>query len=139
MRKKHLLSYFKIFQLKILWVFIFLLTITQGCQEYIHDSFDTFRGVIVAKNGDPIPNLRLRFYSESALVSTFTTGNQGEFKIVLPSKNLDNFYRMTFPESFLVEINQFDQVFVNNSLRLDSSLRDQDGVIDLGKVILVQQ
>lgn len=126
-------------RIKNLLIFIFFLFAAQGCQEFIHDSFDTFKGNIVNKAGDPVPNLRLNFYSGSSLVYSFTTGNQGEFKIVLPSKNLDNIYRITVREPFLFEINQFDQVYMDNSLGLDSSLRDPKGVIDLGNVILVEQ
>lgn len=128
----------KVLSFNKLLILILILFVAQGCQEFIHDSFDTFQGKIVNKTGNPISNLRLNFYSGSSLVYSFTTGNQGEFRFVLPSRNLNVSYRMTVLEPFLFEINQFDQVYMDNSLRLDSSLRDPKGVIDLGNVILVQ-
>lgn len=129
----------KISQTKNLLIFIFFMFLAQGCQEFIHDSFDTFQGNMVTKTGEPISNLRLKFYSESSLVYSFTTGDQGEFKVVLPSKNLDDFYRLEVPGSFRFEINQFNLVYTDKSLRLDPSISDANGVIDLGNVILVQQ
>lgn len=111
----------------------------QGCQEFIHDSFDTFQGKMVTKTGDPIANLRLNLYSGSSLVYSFTTGNQGEFRVVLPSKNLNTSYNITVQEPFFFEINQFDQDYIDDSLWLDPSLRDPKGVIDLGTVILVER
>lgn len=129
----------KVLQLKKLLIFIFLLFLSQGCQEFIHDSFDTFQGVIVNKSGDPIPNLRLRFYFESSLIYSFITGNQGEFKVVLPSKNFDNFYNLEVPEPFLFELNQFDMIYRDKSFSLNPSARDANGVIDLGEVILVER
>lgn len=126
-------------QIKNLLIFIFFLFVAQGCQEYIHDSFDTFQGKTLTKTGDPLANLRLNLYSGSSLVYSFTTGNQGEFRVVLPSKNLDTSYRMTVREPFFFEINQFDQIFTDNSLMLDPSLRTAKGVIDLGELILVEK
>ena len=121
-----------------LMIFIFLSIVAQGCQEFIHNSFDTFQGVIINKAGDPIPNLRLKLFSESSLVYSLDTDTQGVFKFVLPSKNFDDFFRLEAPESFLFEINQLDLVYTDRTLRLDPSLRDANGVIDLGKVILIQ-
>ena len=129
----------EIFHSKRVLIFIFLLFVAQGCQEFIHDSFDTFQGKTLTKTGDPIANLRLNLYSGSSLVYSFTTGSQGEFRVVLPSKNLDTSYRMSVREPFFFEINQFDQIFTDNSLMLDPSLRTANGVIDLGNVILVQR
>jgi hypothetical protein len=126
-------------RIKNLLIFIFFLFVAQGCQEYIHDSFDTFQGKTLTKTGDPLANLRLNLYSGSSLVYSFTTGNQGEFRVVLPSKNLDTSYRMTVREPFFFEINQFDQIFTDNSLMLDPSLRTANGVIDLGELILVEK
>lgn len=128
-----------IFHSKRVLIFIFLLFVAQGCQEFIHDSFDTFQGKTLTKTGDPIANLRLNLYSGSSLVYSFTTGSQGEFRVVLPSKNLDTSYRMAVREPFFFEINQFDQIFTDNSLMLDPSLRTANGVIDLGNLILVQK
>lgn len=126
-------------RIKNLLIFIFFLFVAQGCQEYIHDSFDTFQGKTLTKTGDPLANLRLNLYSGSSLVYSFTTGKQGEFRVVLPSKNLDTSYRMTVREPFFFEINQFDQIFTDNSLMLDPSLRTAKGVIDLGELILVEK
>ncbi|MBA4301502.1 hypothetical protein SAMN03080617_03388 [Algoriphagus alkaliphilus] len=125
-------------RIKNLLIFISFLFVAQGCQEYIHDSFDTFQGRIVNESGDTITNLRLNFYSGSSLVYSVTTGNQGEFKVVLPSKNLNYSYRLTAPSPFLFEINQNDFTYTDRDLRLDPSSRDANGVIDLGTVILVQ-
>jgi hypothetical protein len=125
-------------RIKNLLIFIFFLFLAQGCQEFIHDSFDTFQGKTLTKTGDPIANLRLNLYSGSSLVYSFTTGSQGEFRVVLPSKNINTSYRMTVKEPFFFEINRFDQIFMDNSLMLDPSLRTANGVIDLGTVILVQ-
>lgn len=132
------MTYAKIFQIKNILIFIFFLFVAQGCQEFIHDSFDTFQGKTLTKTGDPIANLRLNLYSGSSLVYSFTTGNQGEFRVVLPSKNLDYSYRLTAPSPFLFEINQNDFTYTDRDLRLDPSSRDANGVIDLGTVILVQ-
>lgn len=129
----------KVRQFKKLLIFNFLLVFFLGCQEFIHDSFDTFQGVIVNKAGDPIPNLRLRFYFESSQVYSFLTGSQGEFRVVLPSKNFDSFYNLEVPQPFLFELNQFDMVFLDRSLTLDPSARDVNGVIDLGNITLVEQ
>lgn len=125
-------------RIKNLLIFIFFLFVAQGCQEYIHDSFDTFQGVIVNEDGDPVSKLRLNFYSSSSLIYSVTTTNDGRFKVVLPSKNLDNFYSLTAPSPFLFEINQNEFTYTDRELRLDPSSRDENGVIDLGIVILVQ-
>ncbi|MDO8967194.1 hypothetical protein [Algoriphagus sp.] len=126
-------------RIKNLLIFIFFLFVAQGCQEFIHDSFDTFQGKTLTKTGDPIANLRLNLYSGSSLVYSFTTGSQGEFRVVLPSKNINTSYSMTVREPFFFEINRFDQIFTDNSLMLDPSLRTAKGVIDLGELILVEK
>ncbi|MDP2040968.1 MAG: hypothetical protein Q8S14_05285 [Algoriphagus sp.] len=126
-------------RIKNLLIFIFFLFVAQGCQEFIHDSFDTFQGKTLTKTGDPIANLRLNLYSGSSLVYSFTTGSQGEFRVVLPSKNINTSYSMTVREPFFFEINRFDQIFTDNSLMLDPSLRTANGVIDLGELILVEK
>ncbi|MFN3997214.1 hypothetical protein [Algoriphagus sp.] len=128
----------KTLQFKKSLTYIFIFFLFQGCQEFIHDSFDTFQGKMVTKTGDPIANLRLNLYSGSSLVYSFTTGNQGEFRVVLPSKNLNTSYNLTVREPFFFEINRFDQIFTDNSLMLDPSLRTANGVIDLGNVIIVE-
>lgn len=130
-------------------IFIFLLFMAQGCQEFIHDSFDTFRGVVVDQSGDPIPNLRMRLFSESStlnilnipnssLIYTLNTDSQGRFKVVVPSRNINNFYLLKAPESFRFEVNQSDMVITDEFLQFDSSLRDAEGVIDLGNLILIE-
>ncbi len=139
----------KIFHPKRVFIFIFLLFAAQGCQEFIHDSFDTFQGVIVDQSGDPIPNLRLRLFSESSslnifnipnssLIYTLSTDNQGAFKVVVPSRNIDNFYLLEVPETFRYDISQSDLVISEEYLQVDSSLKDANGVIDLGEVTLIQ-
>lgn len=137
-------------QLKKPLIFVFLLFMAQGCQEFIHDSFDTFQGVVVDQSGDPIPNLRMRLFSESStlnilnipnssLIYTLTTDNQGAFKVVVPSRNINNFYLLNAPESFRFEVNQSDRIITEEFLQFDSSLRDAKGVIELGNVILVKR
>ncbi|WP_332910944.1 hypothetical protein [Algoriphagus boritolerans] len=89
------------------------------------------------KEGDPVSNLRLNFYSNSSLIYSITTDNLGAFKVVVPSKNLDDSYRLTAPSPFLFEVNQNEFIYTDRDLMLDPSLRDANGVIDLGTVILV--
>lgn len=122
----------------------------QACQEYIHDSFDTFQGVVVDQSGDPIPNLRMRLSSissisnilnipNSSLIYTLNTDNQGAFKVVVPSKNINNSYLLKAPESFRFEVNQFDLIINEEYLQFDSSVKDAKGVIDLGIITLIEQ
>lgn len=131
-------------------ILTFIAFALKGCQEFIHDSFDTFQGEIVDREGVPISNLELSLYSDnsfffnfpfqgSAPIYTLKTNSQGEFKMVLPSKFMDDSYFLAASSSsYIFELEQFDTLVTQPYLILQGSLRDTNGVIDLGSLTVVK-
>lgn len=120
----------------------------QACQEFIHDSFDTFQGVIVDESGNPVPNIRLSIYSYSGNYfgssvlgnssgNRATTNDKGEFKLVVPSRNREDNYYLIPPADRAFEVEQFGSLMKVRELTIPTMLMDRDRVIDLGKISLV--
>lgn len=142
MNRKH----FQLFHFLMLTFIAFAL---KGCQEFIHDSFDTFQGEIVDREGVPISNLELSLYSDNSFffnfpfkgsppIYTLNTNSRGEFKMVLPSKFIDDTYFLApSSSSYIFELEQFDTIVTEPYLILQGSLRDTNGVIDLGSLTVV--
>jgi hypothetical protein len=128
--------------------FLLLLFLLPACQEYIHDSFDTFSGQIVDQDGNHLPNFKLkvlRIPSEFAnevsdsqnLVYRLETDNQGKVRFILPSRN-EGWY-LESESDFIFEYELFDTILRNDYLQLLGSNRDENGMVDFGTVKAIPQ
>jgi hypothetical protein len=120
----------------------------QACQEFIHDSFDTFQGVIVDESGNPVSDLRLTLYpSSSAFYSTprqgsgasnrVITNSSGEFKVVFPSRNLNALYYLVPPTDLAFEVDQFGTLTKVRELLIEPTPTNRNRVTDLGRITVV--
>lgn len=137
----------RIFLMKLV-IFVPLLILFGACQEYTHDSFDTFSGQIVDQNGDPLPNFKLNVFrnpSEFGLVDegvenliyTLETDAQGKVRFVLPSRNQG--WYLESASNFLLEYEIFENMVMLSYLALLGSDRDENGRIDFGIVKAIPQ
>ena len=133
---------------------VFLIACTayflQGCQEFIHDSFDTFQGVVVDESGNPQANIRLNLYSNggnnfgnpsqgSLSGNRAQTNAQGEFKLVLPSRYREDNYYLVPPSNLAFKVGQIGSETKVKELLIQTILMDQNRVIDLGKITVVAE
>jgi hypothetical protein len=120
-----------------------LLAFAMGCEEFIDDSFDTFTGVIVDEEGQPIPGLELIFTQDfnfsdfqnpksNSSIYIDQTNDLGEFRFVAPSRQRDNFYYLEIQSPYLLEIDFFGEPQIQNYLLINSSEKDENGVVALG-------
>ncbi|WP_111669796.1 hypothetical protein [Algoriphagus litoralis] len=119
----------------------------KACQVFIHDSFDTFQGVIVDETGNPVPNLRLRLYPSSGTYfsgprqgsgNVVVTNATGEFKSVFPSRNMDAIYYLIPPSDLVFEVDQFGALTKVTELSIEPLPKDRNRVIDLGRITVVR-
>jgi hypothetical protein len=122
----------------------------QGCQVFIHDSFDTFQGVVVDESGNPIANIKLTLYSNSGnyfgnssqgslLGNRALTNAQGEFKLVLPSRYREDNYYLVPPSNLAFKVGEIGAETKVKELLIQTILNDQNRVIDLGKITVVAE
>jgi len=123
-----------------------------ACQEFIHNSFDTFTGRVVDVEGNPVAGLELivtqdlDFGSQEPVAKTVIykvkTTNRGEFRLVVPSRtdisfNTEYFLLLTAPVQF--ELEDAGMSVLYRYFSFSTSGRDADGVIDLGTLKIVRQ
>jgi hypothetical protein len=135
------------------FLLLVLLLSLGACQEFIHNSFDTFTGRIVDKEGKTVPGLELTFSKgidfldgqvpvAKSIVYRIKTDEKGEFSFVLPSRmdsSFENeyFLLLTAPARFQTEFNGV--LLTENFLLATDAPRDADGVRDLGILKIVRE
>lgn len=135
------------------FLLLVLLLSLGACQEFIHNSFDTFTGRIVDKEGKAVPGLELTFSKgidfldgqvpvAKSIVYRIKTDEKGEFSFVLPSRmdsSFENeyFLLLTAPARFQTEFNGV--LLRENFLLATDAPRDADGVRDLGILKIVRE
>jgi hypothetical protein len=131
---------------------VFLLTLS-ACQEFIHNSFDTFTGKIVDVAGNPVADLELTLTQDldfgvaqppvaQSIIYKVKTTNRGEFRLVVPSRtdisfNTEYFLLLTAPVQFELEDSGMSVLYRYYSF--STAGRDSDGVIDLGTLKIVRE
>lgn len=136
----------KLFQVGVLSLF-FLFT---ACQEFVHDSFDTFSGRVVDEAGLPLSGVELVFTQEldftdfqnpvsNSSIYTMRTDMSGRFKFVVPTKNFDNLYYLQIKPPYRFEIDFGGEKDFRNFTEAISSGRDVFGVVSLGDLIAVEK
>jgi hypothetical protein len=124
-----------------------------ACQEFIHNSFDTFTGRIVDKEGKAVPGLELTLSQNidflngqvpvaKSIVYRIKTDERGEFSFILPSRTDSSFENeyylmLTAPARFQTEFNGIQ--LTENFLLATDAPRDADGVRDLGILKIVRE
>jgi hypothetical protein len=131
---------------------ILLLTLS-GCQEFIHNSFDTFTGKIVDVDGKPVADLELILTQDldfgvaqppvaKSIIYRVKTTNRGEFRLVVPARtdisfNTEYFLLLSAPAQFELEESGMSVLYRYYSF--STADRAADGVIDLGTIKIVRE
>ena len=137
----------------ITFLLLVLLLSLGACQEFIHNSFDTFTGQVVDKEGKGVPGLELTLSQNidsldgqvpvaKWIVYRIKTDERGEFSFVLPSRTDSSFEKeyyllLTAPARFQTEFNGV--LLTENFLLATDAPRDADGVRDLGVLKIVRE
>jgi len=132
---------------------ISLLLSLGACQEFIHNSFDTFTGKIIDVEGNPVADLELTLTQDldfgvaqppvaKSIIYTIKTTNRGEFRLVVPSRtdisfNTEYFLLLTAPVQFELEDSGMSVLYRYYSFT--TAGRAADGVIDLGTLKIVRE
>ena len=135
------------------FLLLVLLLSLGACQEFIHNSFDTFTGRIVDKEGKAVPGLELTLSQNidflngqvpvaKSIVYRIKTDERGEFSFILPSRTDSSFENeyylmLTAPARFQTEFNGV--LLTENFLLATDAPRDADGVRDLGVLKIVRE
>jgi hypothetical protein len=135
------------------FLLLVLLLSLGACQEFIHNSFDTFTGRIVDKEGKAVPGLELTLSQNidflngqvqvaKSIVYRIKTDERGEFSFILPSRTDSSFENeyylmLTAPARFQTEFNGIQ--LTENFLLATDAPRDADGVRDLGILKIVRE
>jgi hypothetical protein len=139
--------------LKSFFVLAILLFSLGACQEFIHNSFDTFTGRIVDKEGKGVPGLELTVSQDidflngqvpaaKSIVYRIKTDERGEFSFILPTRHPDavdkfSYLSLSVPYRFQTEFNGV--LLTENFLLASDAPRDADGVRDLGVLKIVRE
>jgi hypothetical protein len=121
-----------------------------GCQEFIHDSFDTFSGRVVDEAGQPLSGVELGFTQDldftdfqnplsNSSIYTMRTDLSGRFRFVVPSKNIDNVYYLQIKPPYRFEVDFGGEKDFRNFTQASPSDRDAFGVVSLGDLIAVEK
>ena len=137
----------------ITFLLLVLLLSLGACQEFIHNSFDTFTGRVVDKEGKAVPGLELTLSQNidflngqvpvaKSIVYRIKTDEKGEFSFVLPSRMDSSFEKeyyllLTAPARFQTEFNGV--LLTENFLLATDAPRDADGIRDLGVLKIVRE
>ena len=137
----------------ITFLLLVLLLSLGACQEFIHNSFDTFTGQVVDKEGKAVPGLELTLSQDldfldgqvpaaKSIVYRIKTDERGEFSFVLPARmdsSFENEYYLllTVPARFQTEFNGV--LVTENFLLASDAPRDVDGVRDLGVLKIIRE
>ena len=131
---------------------ILILAFSSSCQEFIHNSFDTFTGRIVDVEGNPVAGLELIVTQDldfgpqepvaKTVIYKVKTTNRGEFRLVVPSRtdisfNTEYFLLLTAPVQF--ELEDAGMSVLYRYFSFSTSGKDADGVIDLGTLKIVRE
>ena len=135
------------------FLLISLLLSLGACQEFIHNSFDTFTGKIIDVEGNPVADLELTLTQDldfgvaqppvaKSIIYTIKTTNRGEFRLVVPSRtdisfNTEYFLLLTAPVQFELEDSGMSVLYRYYSFT--TAGRAADGVIDLGTLKIVRE
>lgn len=135
------------------FLLLVLLLSLGACQEFIHNSFDTFTGRIVDKEGNPVAGLELIVTQDldfgvaqapvaKSIIYKVTTTNRGEFRLVVPSRtdisfNTEYFLLLTAPVQFEMEDAGMSVLYRYYSF--STAGRDAEGMIDLGTLKIVRE
>ena len=138
--------------LKSFFVLAILLFSLGACQEFIHNSFDTFTGRLVDVEGNPVAGLELIVTQEldfgpqepvaKTVIYKVKTDGRGEFRFVLPSRNEYSinsycFLLLTAPSKFQLEV--FGELVTINYISVTDAEKGTDGVRDLGTLKIVRE
>jgi hypothetical protein len=135
-------------------ILLLVLLLSLGaCQEFIHNSFDTFTGRIVDKEGKAVSGLELTLSQgidfldgqvpvAKSIVYRIKTDERGEFSFILPTRHPDavdkfSYLSLTVPYRFQTEFNGV--LVTENFLLASDAPRDADGVRDLGVLKIVRE
>jgi hypothetical protein len=137
----------------ITFLLLVLLLSLGACQEFIHNSFDTFTGKIVDVAGKPVADLELILTQDldfgvaqppvaKSIIYTIKTTNRGEFRLVVPSRtdisfNTEYFLLLSAPAQFELEDTGMSVLYRYYSF--STADRAADGVIDLGTLKIVSE
>ena len=132
---------------------IFLLLSLVSCQEFIHNSFDTFTGKIVDVDGKPVADLELILTQDldfgvaqppvaKSIIYSIKTTNRGEFRLVVPARtdisfNTEYFLLLSSPVQFELEESGMSVLYRYYSF--STADRAADGTINLGTLKIVRQ
>ena len=135
------------------FLLLVLLLSLGACQEFNHNSLDTFTGRIVDKEGKAVPGLELTLSQgidfldgqvpvAKSIVYRIKTDERGEFSFILPSRTDSSFENeyylmLTAPARFQTEFNGIQ--LTENFLLATDAPRDADGVRDLGVLKIVRE
>lgn len=136
----------KLFHLSIL-LLILLLT---GCQEFIHDSFNTYSGRVVDEAGRPLSGVELVFTQDldftdfqnpvsNSSIYMMKTDLSGRFKFVVPSKYFDNFYYLQIKPPYWFVVDFAGEKELRNFNEASPSDRDAFGVVSLGDLKVAEK
>lgn len=131
---------------------VLLLTLS-ACQEFIHNSFDTFRGQVVDVEGKAVPGLEFIVTQDldfgvvlapvaKSVIYTVKTDDKGEFSFVLPARqdtsfDKEYFLLLTAPVQF--ELEDAGMSVLYRYYLFSTAGRDSDGVIDLGTLKIIRE
>ncbi|MCM0042003.1 MAG: hypothetical protein NBV61_04470 [Algoriphagus sp.] len=135
------------------FLLLVLLLSLGACQEFIHNSFDTFTGRIVDKEGNPVVGLELIVTQDldfgvaqapvaKSIIYKVKTTIRGEFRVVVPSRtdisfNTKYFLLLTAPVQFEMEDDGMSVLYRYYSF--STAGRDTEGMIDLGTLKIVRE
>ena len=130
----------------------FLLLSLSACQEFIHNSFDTFTGKIVDAEGKPVANLEFSVTQEldfamagpvpKSVIYKVQTDEKGAFSFVLPSRSDDafnNYYFLWLSAPLLFQTEGFGEPVRERFLSVPGVARATGGVRDLGTLKIVRE
>ncbi|MFM7629884.1 MAG: hypothetical protein ACKO44_10240 [Algoriphagus sp.] len=131
---------------------VLVLLISLGaCQEFVHNSFDTFTGRVVDQEGKRFPGLELTVSQDidflngqvpaaKSIIYGIKTDERGEFSFILPTRHPDavdkySYLSLTVPYRFQTE---FNGVFVTENFLLASDA-PEPAVWEQGEDLLLGQ
>ncbi len=132
-----------------LGIFSMTLLLT-GCQEFIHNSFDTFYGRVVDELGQPLAGVELTITQDldftdfqnpvsNSFIYEIKTDLSGRFKFVVPSKYFDNFYYLQIKPPYWFEVDFGGGKEFRNFTEASPSDRDALGVVSLGDLKVAEK
>jgi hypothetical protein len=137
----------------ITFLLLVLLLSLGACQEFIHNSFDTFTGKIVDVEGKPVADLELILTQDldfgvaqppvaKSIIYSIKTTNRGEFRMVVPARtnisfNTEYFLLLSSPVQFELEESGMSVLYRYYSF--STADRAADRTINLGTLKIVRQ